>query len=195
MAWGTTEAARRVELPWLRQQGYFPKGGSHLSGSINWSRYGESTGSISVAVDTMSSAPHIRMEYKLETPMGSGEWKLRDYKFPLERLPCRFGGFKWFVRCQLSTNGVFCGKRVRVLYMVNGYFGCRHCARLTYDSCRQGGRYKGFVCIPDLDEMEAKVKRKYYAGKPTKKYRRLLKMEENFEFSFVKHALWSKGIR
>ncbi len=74
--------------------------------------------------------------------------------------------------------------------MVGDYFGCRHCADLTYQSCNYGGRYKGFLSIPDIDRLEEKVKRKYYGGKPTKKYRRLLQMEKKFESSFMKSALW-----
>src|SRR3989344_5712789 len=182
---GTVEAAKRIELPWLRKQGYFPKGGGEVSGSIRWSWNGEPSGDITVRVNTESTPPYLQMVYRVKDNRTSDdEWQSRDYKFNLEKTPCRFGGHKWFVRCQLSKNSVYCGRRARVLYLVNGYFGCRHCADLTYQSCRDNG----FVSIPDVDEVEAKVKRMYYAGKPTKQYKRFLRISERFENSFIAMA-------
>lgn len=190
--WKTTaESARRIELPRLKQMGYLPKGGGIVSGNLSWSRGSEPSGNIYIFVDTQSENPSIRFSYRSRDWWEKSEdaWVDRDYPFPLEKTPCRYGGYKWYIRCQLTKNGRFCGKRVRVLYSVGGYYGCRDCADITYEKCNYGGRYKGFLSIPDLDRQEEKVKRRFYAGKPTRQYRKLLKMEEQFERSFVNMSL------
>ena len=189
--WGkdTVESAKRIEMPILKQLGYLPKGGDVISGTLRWSFNGEPSGNINITVNSSLDAPYIHFVYRSKNSGASDDsWIDRDYEFPLEKHSCRYGGNKWFFRCQLSKNGVYCGRRVRVLYLVSGYFGCRHCANLTYQSCNYGGRYKGFLSIPDLEEQEARVKRTHYAGKPTRKYLRLLKMNRQFEVGFINRA-------
>jgi hypothetical protein len=179
----TVESAQKIEFVWLKRQGFFDPNISFRTGNLTWSRNGEPTGNTSIEVSTSDGNTFIRFLYKSRSHWSTSDadWKEHDYKFPLEKLPCRYGGFKWFVRCQLSKNGVYCGRRVRVLYSINGYYGCRDCANLTYTSCQYGGRYKGFVSAPDLDDQLAKVKRTHYRGKPTRNYKKYLKMEDKFE--------------
>lgn len=96
----------------------------------------------------------------------------------------------------MFRNGRYCGRRVGVLYLGGDVFACRHCYNLTYASRNASARYKGFVSIPDLEEMEAKVKHRFYAGKTTRKYRRLLQMEERFEMGIIglskQLGIWNK---
>lgn len=183
---GTVEAARRVELSVLKKLGFFPRCESFINGNIRWSQNGEPTGNIMVRIDTRPSESYLQLVYKTREHGASSDdpWRDYDYRFPLEGLLCRYGGYKWYVRCQLAKAGIFCGRRVRILYMVGDYFGCRHCANLTYQSCRDNG----FISIPDVDAVEAKVKRMYYAGKPTKQYKRFLRINERFENSFLSMA-------
>jgi hypothetical protein len=192
MSRNTVEGTRRLDLKRLKELGYLPKNGT-VSGGIQWSSGGEITGSINLTVNT-ENVPYLKLDYRTKDYWeGEDDWKPRNYSLSLEKIPCHFGGFKWFVICGLSKNGAYCGRRVRVLYSVGGYFGCRTCADLTYEKCNYGGRYKGFISIPDLDELEAKISRRYYAGKPTRKYRKLMKMEARFENSFLTQALWLQG--
>ncbi len=174
---GTLEAAKRVELPWLRKQGCFPQGGGTSNRHIHWSMNGEPTGNISVHLDTWNAPYSIEFTYRIR-PHGEAEWRDMSFKFPLGRLPCRFGGFKWFVRCGLYRGGVYCGRRARVLYQAGHYFGCRHCADLTYDSCNESKffKYHPIGRIFKAEEVEEKLKRWFYRGKPTRKYRRYLKL-------------------
>lgn len=179
---GTVEAAKRVELSWLKKQGYLPKDG-YSYGNLHWSYNGSPNGNISFHVNTSSDVrPYLRLVYRARGDEGaSSEWKDMDYQFPLEKTPCRFGGHKWFVRCELSRNGVYCGRRVRILYQAGSYFGCRHCADLTYESCNEGKHYRGGMFrILSLswkaDEYLQTLKRHYYRGRPTRKYRKYLKM-------------------
>ena len=49
----------------------------------------------------------------------------------IERLPCRFGGWRAYFRCE-------CGKRVVKLYGFGRFFLCRHCYGLFHYSKNEG---------------------------------------------------------
>jgi hypothetical protein len=59
-----------------------------------------------------------------------------DLAVPLEAMPMRFGGVRWWARCPLPVDGRPCGRRVAKLYQPpwDPQFGCRVCHRLTYAS-------------------------------------------------------------
>jgi hypothetical protein len=177
---GTTEASKRVELSWLKKQKYLD---GFRGGNISWSRNGEPTGNINIQVDTYSDSPNIKFVYKVRR--NGEEWKDMEFSFRMESIPCRFGGNKWFFICGLYKSGQYCGKRVRILYQTGDYFGCRHCADLTYDICNESKRFRHGVWKVFTNESKAEdyykkyVKREYYRGKPTKKYKRYLAISNN----------------
>ncbi len=93
----------------------------------------------------------------------------------------------WFM-CPWYKGGVYCGKRVGVLYMDGKYFACRHCYELTYNSRNLSGWTKPFGAIisePELEELEGSIKRWHYRGKPTKRYQRFLKKREKANRSWM----------
>jgi len=50
----------------------------------------------------------------------------------------------------------------------------------------RGGKYRwNGVSIPDIERAEKEVKRYYYNGKPTRKYKRLIKLNEKFEMGLI----------
>ncbi len=50
----------------------------------------------------------------------------------------------------------------------------------------EGGKFRwNGVSIPDIEKAEKEVKRLYYNGKPTRKYRRVLRLNQRFEDSFI----------
>ena len=191
----TVESACKIELSWLKNNGFFPKGGGSKYGSIQWSRNGERTGNIGIYVDTSAALPYMRFTYRSKDRDASDEeWVDRNYQFPLEKVPCRYGGYKWFVRCQLSKGGVFCGRRVRILYLVGGYYGCRHCADLTYESCNEANRYRGgiFRILSrswKADEYLETLKRYSYRGRPTRKYRKYLRLQGGYSSEQIEHSM------
>jgi hypothetical protein len=72
-----------------------------------------------------------------------------------------------------------------VLYLSGKYFACRHCNNLTYNSRNLSGFSKvagKVISAPELDELRDQVKRKYYAGKITKRFMRYIKKERKFSF-------------
>ncbi len=178
----TTGGAKKVDLSWLKKQDFLC---GYRNGNISWSSNGESTGNVTVQVDIDSGNPNIKFIYKVRR-RGEEEWRDMDFSFRMESTPCRFGGKKWFFVCGLYKNSQYCGKRVRVLYQAGDYFGCRKCADLTYDSCNEGKRtrygiWKAFTNESKAEEYYLKnVKRHFYRGKPTKKYKRYLEIEGNF---------------
>jgi len=76
----------------------------------------------------------------------------------------------------MKNDGALCKKRVAILYLKEGTFGCRHCHHLTYSSQNKNQRKPADVLmgsLKDLLEMQAlqsKIKTRLYKGKPTKKY-------------------------
>ena len=185
---GKTEAdgLEKISTRFLKENGYFSS--SWRSGTITWtSGWSETKSSVSIQVSVMDDEGYLRIYYT-QTDRGTGEKKDFDFKIPLLTTPCNYGGKRYWFKCPWYKNGQYCGRRVGVLYKNGDYFACRHCYNLTYSSRNASARYKGFVSIPDLENQEEKVKRTYYAGKPTKKYRKLLKMEEQFEDGFIRMA-------
>ena len=186
---GKTEAddVKKISVSFLKKHGYF-KG--WLSGTMTWTRSGwgdEHKSSVGIEVSTLDGGNYLRIHYT-QTDRDTEEKKDFDYKIPLTTTPCRYGGKRYWFICPWYKNGVYCGKRVGKLYKNGDYFACRHCYELTYSSRNQSGRYKGFVSIPDIEEAEKEVKRYYYRGKPTRKYRRVMRLNEKFETGFIEMA-------
>lgn len=148
--------------------------------NIVWSRDGNETARINYNISTLAGDSFIELNYKVKR-YGEEDWKSIQQKIQLETVGCHFGGKRWYFRCTLFRNGEYCGRRVAVLYQAGDYFGCRHCANLTYDSCLQGKKMRVFpwsVLMSEwkADDLYAKVKTRYYKGKPTRKYKRCLKL-------------------
>jgi hypothetical protein len=144
--------------------------------NLQWSSNGEKTGDININLDTSATVPNAQFVYRYRE--GGGDWEEMSYKFNLVPLVCNFGGKRWFFRCGLYKNGVFCGRRVAKLYQVGKYFGCRHCAELSYSSCNENkkGVFSFLLSMSKGEECFEKLKRYSYAGRPTKKYLRCLRL-------------------
>jgi hypothetical protein len=119
------------------------------------------------------------------TDRHTGEKTDYDYKVSLTTTPCNFGGVRYWFVCPLYTNGVYCGRSVGTLYLPPGgkYFGSRHCYDLSYESRNESrlGRFGqlGSVLTVErqMNELSKRVKRSFYAGRPTRTFRKLLRMQ------------------
>jgi len=180
---------KKIETSFLKKHDYFT---GWRSGTIIWtSGYGGNKSSVGIEVSTMNDENYLRIHYT-QTDRSSGEKKDFDYKVPLEITPCNFGGVRYWFKCSLYKRGVYCGRRVGVLYKDGDWFGCRHCYELTYESRKLSGRYKQFgriISFPEIEKVRAEAKRTHYRGKYTRKYLRYLKMEEKSERSFMGMAM------
>lgn len=174
----TTDSSRNFSIFFLKKHNKLIPESRSYNHNIIWSRNGSEVARINYSINTVTDDPCINLSYKVRR-RGEEEWRSIEQKIRLERVLCHFGGNRWYFRCSLSKNGVYCGRRVAVLYSAGDYFGCRHCADLSYDSCNQSKRMRKFPYKALLDHLKAddlytKVKVKYYNGKPTRKYKRYL---------------------
>lgn len=120
----TTDDYRRLDVRKLQRDGLL-KAWHYVP--LKWKRSnGEVVGSIDMHVED----DRVNLKYRTRRP--GEEWQ--DYAYPvvLERTRCHLGGERVWFRC--PANG--CGRRVAILYG-GDVFACRHCYRLTYESCRE----------------------------------------------------------
>lgn len=172
---------RKVDAAWLRSQGYFEPN-TFKNGTITWTW--ESTGvknSIGIAISTYPDNMYIKFNY---TRTYDDETKKDfEYRNRLTTTDCRYGGKRYWFICGLSVNGRYCGRRVRTLYQGGDYFGCRHCYNLTYRSRNENSTYRNNPMFRTInlmcksDELREKIRIPYYNGKPTRKQRRLERVE------------------
>jgi hypothetical protein len=185
------DSLKQVNVSFLKLHGFLRS--YFMSGAITWSRNGKKTGAVSIQSHIDDNEQYIRFFYT-ETDRDTEEKKDFDYKIPLITTPCYFGGFRYWFRCPWYANGVYCGRRVGVLYLGGKYFACRHCYGLTYASRKISGFEKAFgrvISMPELDEMKDKIKRTHYAGKMTRRYKKYLDREER---GFRQIMMVSKGL-
>ena len=175
MAKNTCESLKRVDIRFLKQEGYLELG-VWRNGIIVWSSRGEETGRINVSVDSTNSFLNITYYY-------SDPWTERTYindNISLTSTPCYFGGVRYWLRCS-------CGNRVGVLYAGGLKFACRHCYNLAYYSQQEytpamfkalGKTWKNKEW---LAEEYSKMRVKFWKGKPTKRYRTWLARLSQYE--------------
>lgn len=169
--------ALQINISKLKGWGYLepeqPK-----SGTITWSRNGNKTGSISIRVNTHSEQPYIELDYKYRD-------EPRNYKVRLVSMPSNLGkGLIWYFLCP-ETN-----KRCRKLYSIGGYFLHREAFNgCMYESQTQSKKYRqldktlgAYFRTDDLySQLYQKHFKKTYAGKPTKKYLRIMEQIQKAE--------------
>lgn len=148
------------------------------SGTVNWSRNGNQTGSISIKVNTHSEQPYIELDYKYKD-------EPRNYKVRLVSIPSNLGkGLIWYFLCPHTK------KRCRKLYSIGGYFlhreafnGCMYETQTQSKKYRQLDKTLGaYFEIDNLyEELYKKNFKKTYAGKPTKRYLRIMEQIQKAE--------------
>ena len=145
------------------------------SGTLNWSRNGNQTGSISIKVNTHSEQPYIELDYKYRD-------EPRKYKVGLVTIPANIGkGVIWYFVCPVTK------KRCRKLYSIGGYFlhreafnGCMYETQTQSKKYRQLDKTLG-AYFNLYSELYKKNFKKTYAGKPTKRYLRIMEQIQKAE--------------
>lgn len=169
--------ALQIDISKLKGWGYLdPK--QIKSGTLNWSRNGNPTGSISIQANTHSEQPYIELDYKYRD-------EPRNYKVRLVSIPSNLGkGLIWYFICP-HTN-----KRCRKLYSIGGYFLHREAFKgCMYETQTQSKKYRkldkifgAYFRTDDLySQLYQKHFKKTYAGKPTKRYLQIMKQIEKAE--------------
>lgn len=173
-----------MKIYWLKKHGYLEDG--YKYGGIRWT-YGDgqkSSISFYLTLNMSDKQDNIRLDYT-HTDSYTGEKQKMDYEVQIISTQCRYGGKRYWFVCPLYKNGRYCGRRVGVLFGIGKWFGCRHCGDIAYAAQMRGGKFRSFVSIPDVDKAEQAIKRYYYKGQPTKKYKRYLRLNERFEEDFM----------
>ena len=162
--------ALQIDISKLKGWGYLnPE--QIKSATLNWSRNGNPTGSISIQVNTHSEQPYIELDYKYRD-------EPRNYKVYLTSIPSNLGkGEIWYFICPHTK------KRCRKLYLIGGYFlhreafkGCMYETQTQSKKSRQLDKTLGAYFRTDqlYEQLYKKHFKKTYAGKPTKKYLRIM---------------------
>lgn len=142
------------------------------SGSITWSRDGVETSSISIYANTITNHPFIELSYTYNHDIPV------KYQIDLVSIPSNLGkGLIWYFLCPITK------KKCRIIYLVDTYFLHREAFKgCFYEKQIQSNKYRfieknlGAYFESDhiYDQLYKKHFKKYYAGKPTKRYKKLI---------------------
>ena len=169
--------ALQLSISKLKGWGYLVHG-QIKSGTLNWSRHGKNTGSISITANTRSEQPYIELYYKYKD-------EPRKYKVYLTSTPSNLNRGKiWYFLCPHTK------KRCRKLYSIGGYFlhreafnGCMYESQTQSKKYRQLDKTLGAYFRTDelYSQLYQKHFKKTYAGKPTKRYLRIMEQIQKAE--------------
>ena len=101
-----------------------------------------------------------------------------DRTVQLVTTPCHYGKYRYWFICP------DCQKRIGVLYANGNYLACRHCQDLTYKSKNFGKKSRNYefiqlATVPDkMIELTGNLRSRYYAGKPTRRFRKFIKFHD-----------------
>lgn len=129
---------------------------------------------VDVAVSRRGKKQICELSYELGAS-STGE-NFHQCKVTITTTPCHYGGTRRWFLCPMKKDGILCKKRVVILYLKGGSFGCRHCHHLTYASQNKNHRNPANVLMESLKDLlemqvlQSKIKTRLYKGKPTKKY-------------------------
>ena len=106
--------------------------GPGVSGSVTWSRNGETVARIGYTTETAGEGLAVRLKYTVDG-------KPVDCLVHLAETKTSLGGRRWYFRCPADG----CGRRAEKLYLPPGgaVFACRACYGLTYESCQESHRF------------------------------------------------------
>jgi hypothetical protein len=126
---GTVEGMRCLDIMKLARAGLLTP---RCWGTSEWS-YRDGT---KAQIQLRGGKDEIILNYSFR--QYGGEWQPVQQLVPIRWTPCRLGGERpWFV-CDVSSNGIYCGRQVAKLYGAGRLFACRHCYRLRY-AVQRGG--------------------------------------------------------
>lgn len=166
-----------IDVFWLKKHGYFC---GYKYGGITWTFGTGEKSSIGFSVQTSGEPKFIEFKYT-STDRATDQKTDYKYKVTIVTTSCRFGGVRYWFLCPLSSGGLGgCNRRVGKLYLGGKYFGCRHCYNLTYDSRQSHNKRfeplgRMLLYEKKSEELYSQIRRKYYGGKPTKKYDKFLR--------------------
>ena len=158
----------QINITQLIKCGYIIPG-HIIEGELVWSNNQDQLDSILIYVNTIEE-PYIELEYEYDN-------ETRNYIIQLVSISSNLGlGEVWYFLCP-ETN-----KRCRKLYFINGYFhhreafeGCMYGCQTKSKSYRDSIIKTFSKSSKCLKEVTKKYFKQSYAGKPTRRYLKLMK--------------------
>ena len=174
------DETHHISISDLRKWNYL-KPNSNKSGIITWSRNGQTTGKISIEVIINQKTNILILDYKCND-------KKYNYKVSLTTLPSNLGkGSVWYFLCPFTL------KRCRKLHLIDERFIHRsalssgvYSKQLHTKKWRELEKVYGNYFDNDehYKELYSKHFKKFYNGKPTKRYLKLMeKINDGERFS------------
>lgn len=161
---------KTVSISNLNRWGYL-KPNRYGTGTITWSINGTVTSSIGIAISTLAGSSYLELKYNY------GDKPIR-YRVELITVPANIGkGEVWYFVCP-ST-----GKNCRILYSIGSMFLHRHaCKGYLYEKQTYSSKTRGMMRMYEklfksdglYEELYSKHFRRTYAGKPTKRFIKLM---------------------
>jgi hypothetical protein len=169
---------RSFSISDLKQLGHF-KNRPFVSGTMNWrNRYDEVTSTISLDVNNSRNNKYVQLSYNCND-------EKMNYKVNIVTMPSNLGkGNVLYFICS------FTNQRCRKLHLINGKFMHRSAlSNPLYSKQIESKRWrelnKLFGAPFELEKLHDKLWskgfKKYYKGKPTKKFQKLLNQIEMLE--------------
>lgn len=173
----TVESELQLNIFKLNQWNFLKNGSQ---GVLRWTKSISKKESCVGFMAEMGERPNIRLIYTTTKP--DGDTIDNDYRIWLSTTPCNYGGKRYWFCCP------YCGRRVGTLYLTGRYdkFICRECSNLSYESRNESRSYRSnalFFLVNlhgKIQKLSKKLKRRQYAGRPTKKAMKLYRMETIF---------------
>lgn len=142
------------------------------TGTNRWTRNGEETASIGFSIRMGETKGYLELDYNYKKePI--------KYRVPIVSKPSNLGkGLIWYFVCPHT------GKHCKKLYLVGGYFlhreafkGCMYESQTRSKNGRQIAEMAKAIFGND-DSIYKRYFKKYYKGKPTKRYLKYLEFQE-----------------
>lgn len=172
------DECKTINITNLKKWGYL-KPNQLASGELSWKRNGVNTGNIGISSNTYGFDPFIELNYTY-----NNETRIQ-YRVFLISKPANIGrGVVWFFVCPKT------GKYCRKLYLIGGYFyhrsafaGCMYEKQTMSHKNRELDQLfkKAFGDGNVFEQITKKHFKKTYAGKPTKRYLKLMRKVKDAE--------------
>lgn len=170
------DEVNQIDIRILKKNGYLNK---ERSGVLGWYEQGRKTGSISIETNFRNKKQYLRLSYNYNK-------ECIEYEIPIIYIRSNLGkGLIPYFLCP------YINEKCRKLYFADGYFLHRKSFAYGYykkqiqsKSWRSMEKEYGgeFLLDEYYEKLYSKHFKKYYAGKPTKKYLDLKKKIELLEF-------------
>lgn len=167
------ENSKRIDINQFKEY----LNGSYYSVSLPqyWKCNGEPAGSISLWIKEDNSArKYFYLEYTV-TNNYNGKKNDISYNIYTLKTNCNYGGKRFWFICPNAN----CGRKCSKLYFRDSYFVCLKCSRLLYYNQKCSRKYREISYShmdDDANKLENQLRKKYYRGLPTRRYKRVLQL-------------------